>query len=88
MADTKIIAMLLQGGVGKTSVVALMVKQPAGRNDRRILVIDADFNSSFIKQLSKMSEADWILAQMNDDKWMFERTGQISTGDTYCNSTY
>lgn len=33
-------------------------------------------------------EADWILAQKNADKWIFERTSQIGTGDTYCNSTY
>jgi hypothetical protein len=33
-------------------------------------------------------EADWVLAKKNAHKWMFERTCQIGTGDTYCDSTY
>jgi len=42
MADTKILAMCGKGGVGKTSVSALMVKLLSQRNDRKILAIDAD----------------------------------------------
>ena len=42
MADTKILALCGKGGVGKTSVSALMVKLLAGRNSRKILAIDAD----------------------------------------------
>ena len=42
MADTKILALCGKGGVGKTSVSALMVKLLASRNSRRILAIDAD----------------------------------------------
>jgi CO dehydrogenase maturation factor len=42
MADTKILALCGKGGVGKTSVSALMVKLLSERNDRKILAIDAD----------------------------------------------
>jgi CO dehydrogenase maturation factor len=42
MAETKILALCGKGGVGKTSVSALMVKLLAGRNGRKILAIDAD----------------------------------------------
>ncbi len=39
---TKTIAFCGKGGVGKTSVSALMVKNLAGRKDLRVLAIDAD----------------------------------------------
>ena len=42
MADTKILALCGKGGVGKTSVSALMVKLLSEKNDRKILAIDAD----------------------------------------------
>jgi CO dehydrogenase maturation factor len=42
MADTKILAMCGKGGVGKTSLSALMVKHLASRNGRKVLAIDAD----------------------------------------------
>lgn len=42
MADTKIVALCGKGGVGKTSISALMVKLLSERNDRKILAIDAD----------------------------------------------
>lgn len=42
MADTKILAMCGKGGVGKTSISALMVKILANTNGRKILAIDAD----------------------------------------------
>jgi len=94
-----------RGGVGKTSVAALMVKLLAGRNDLKILAIYCHdqqhekvyiSNCPFCEVLKGMRlpllarsvcEADWILAQKNADKWAFERTCQIGTGDTYCNST-
>lgn len=42
MADTTILAMCGKGGVGKTSVSALMVKLLAQENNKKILAIDAD----------------------------------------------
>lgn len=43
MGDTKIIALAGKGGVGKTSIAAVMVKVLAGRYpDKRILAVDAD----------------------------------------------
>ena len=42
MSETRILALCGKGGVGKTSVSALMVKLLSGRNDRKILAIDAD----------------------------------------------
>lgn len=42
MADTKIIAMCGKGGVGKTSISALMVKKLSETGHGKILAIDAD----------------------------------------------
>jgi CO dehydrogenase maturation factor len=42
MVDSKILAMCGKGGVGKTSISALMVKLLTKSNDRKILAIDAD----------------------------------------------
>jgi len=42
MTDKKILALCGKGGVGKTSVSALMVKLLASRNGRKVLAIDAD----------------------------------------------
>ncbi|HPS94753.1 MAG TPA: AAA family ATPase, partial [Deltaproteobacteria bacterium] len=42
MAETNVLAMCGKGGVGKTSICALMVKLLAKTNGRKILAIDAD----------------------------------------------
>lgn len=42
MTDKKILALCGKGGVGKTSVSALMVKLLASRNGKKVLAIDAD----------------------------------------------
>jgi len=42
MADTKTIAVCGKGGVGKTSISALMVRQLCRKNNLRVLAIDAD----------------------------------------------
>lgn len=42
MPDTRILAMCGKGGVGKTSISALMVKELARRKSGKILAIDAD----------------------------------------------
>lgn len=42
MSDTKTIAMCGKGGVGKTTISALMVEAIADRGNKRILAIDAD----------------------------------------------
>ena len=42
--------------------------------------------------MSKLSpyvcEGDWAIARDSADKWKFERTYQIGTGDSYCDHTY
>lgn len=42
MNDTRIVAMCGKGGVGKTSISALMVKKLSESNHRKVLAIDAD----------------------------------------------
>jgi CO dehydrogenase maturation factor len=42
MGETKTIALCGKGGVGKTSICALMIKILSGRHDLKILAIDAD----------------------------------------------
>ena len=42
MTDTRIVAICGKGGVGKTSISALMVKKLSESNRRKILAIDAD----------------------------------------------
>jgi CO dehydrogenase maturation factor len=42
MSDTTTIAMCGKGGVGKTTISALMVEAIAGRGNQRVLAIDAD----------------------------------------------
>jgi hypothetical protein len=33
-------------------------------------------------------EADWQVAKENEDKWLFKREHQLSTGDSFCDHTY
>jgi predicted ArsR family transcriptional regulator len=33
-------------------------------------------------------EGDWAIARDNIDKWDFERSHQIGTGDSFCDHTY
>jgi hypothetical protein len=33
-------------------------------------------------------DADWQVAKENEEKWIFTRTYQLSTGDSYCDHTY
>lgn len=33
-------------------------------------------------------EGDWAIAKENSGNWLFERSHQIGTGDTFCNHTY
>ena len=33
-------------------------------------------------------QGDWEFAKDNSEKWTFERSHQIGTGDSYCNHTY
>ena len=35
-----------------------------------------------------MCQADWEIAKDNRDKWTFERSYQIGTGDSFCDHTY
>ncbi len=37
---------------------------------------------------SYICEGDWAIANDNKEKWLFERTHQIGTGDTFCDHTY
>jgi hypothetical protein len=33
-------------------------------------------------------DADWKIANENEDKWLFKREHQLATGDSYCDHTY
>jgi hypothetical protein len=33
-------------------------------------------------------EADWQVAKENEEKWIFQRKYQLSTGDSHCDHTY
>lgn len=33
-------------------------------------------------------EGDWAIAKDNSENWVFERTHQIGTGDSFCDHTY
>jgi len=37
---------------------------------------------------SFVCEADWQVARENEEKWLFNRKYQLSTGDSYCDHTY
>ncbi len=42
-----------------------------------------------LKDLSPyVCEGDWAVARDNSDKWDFERSHQIGTGDSFCDHTY
>jgi len=46
-------------------------------------------NGAGLRELSPYACAgDWEKARDNADKWEFERTHQIGTGDAYCDHTY
>ncbi len=47
------------------------------------------FSSLGLTELSPyLCQGDWEIAKDNADKWDFERTHQIVTGDGYCDHTY
>ncbi|WP_028584433.1 L-2-amino-thiazoline-4-carboxylic acid hydrolase [Desulfogranum mediterraneum] len=46
-------------------------------------------NSFGLSTLSRyVCEGDWEIAKEHPDQWLFERSHQIGSGDTYCNHTY
>ncbi len=45
-------------------------------------------NFGFEKLSKYVCEGDWEIAKENSDKWLFERSHQIGSGDEYCNHTY
>lgn len=46
-------------------------------------------NGVGLKRLSPyVCEGDWAIARENADKWCFQRSHQIGTGDSFCDHTY
>jgi hypothetical protein len=45
-------------------------------------------NSGLKEMAPYICEADWKLAKQRREQWKFERTCQIGTGDTCCDTTY
>jgi hypothetical protein len=47
------------------------------------------FNMTGLSDLNPyLCKGDWVKADENKDKWLFEREHQIGTGDTFCDHTY
>ena len=74
MTDTRIVAICGKGGVGKTSISALMVKKLSESNRRKILAIDADPAVGLATSLG-------ITVRKTVDDIRQDLIGRIQTGD-------
>ena len=45
-------------------------------------------NLGFSELTHFVCDADWEIANENEDKWLFKREHQLATGDLYCDHTY
>ncbi|MCP4539641.1 MAG: L-2-amino-thiazoline-4-carboxylic acid hydrolase [Chloroflexi bacterium] len=59
----------------------------------QLYITNCPFCETFdMLRLSEMNpfvcQGDWVAAEVHSDKWGFERTHQIGTGDAFCDHTY